>query len=188
MEYVSPIKDVELINKIKQLLKQESPRDYLLFVFGINTGIRICDLLKLKVNDVWDGQTFKEFLFIPEEGNHKEKTLYLNNNVREALKDYILSFSLSSNDFLFKSKNYNKPITRQQAYRIINKAARDVGIKDGIGTHTIRKTFGYHAYHKGVAISILQSIFGHSCPSETLRYLGIDKSCAKEPIKVDVNL
>lgn len=187
MEYVNPIKDIDSINKIKDILKQKSQRDYLLFVFGINTGIRICDLLNLKVNDVWDGQKVKEFLFIAEKGHHKEQTIYLNKNVRDALISYLSASKLNNNDFLFKSKNCDQPITRQQAYRIINKAARDAGIRDKIGTHTIRKTFGYHAYRKGIAISILQSIFGHSCPSETLRYIGIDKN-DQQPVRVDVNL
>jgi site-specific recombinase XerD len=171
VEYVNPIKDVESINKIKEALKQKSPRDFLLFVFGINTGIRICDLLNLKVKDVWDGEKVKEFLFIAGNGHHKEKTFYINNNVREAINDYISASNFTNNDYLFKSKNYDKPISRQQAYRIINNAAREVGIQGEIGTHTIRKTFGYHAYRKGIAISILRSIFGHSCPSETLRYI-----------------
>ncbi|NLC07519.1 MAG: tyrosine-type recombinase/integrase [Syntrophomonadaceae bacterium] len=187
MEYVNPIKDVGVINEIKESLKQKAPRDFLLFVLGINTGIRICDLLNLKVNDVWDGEKVKEFLFIAKNGRHKETTFYINNNVREALNDYILATNLKNNDFLFKSKNHDKPISRQQAYRIINKAAREVGVQGEIGTHTIRKTFGYHAYRKGIAISILRSIFGHSCPSETLRYIGIDKD-HHQPIKVDVNL
>ncbi|MGI6453024.1 MAG: tyrosine-type recombinase/integrase [Syntrophomonadaceae bacterium] len=187
MEYVNPIKDVELINKIKDSLKHKSLRDFLLFVFGINTGIRTCDLLNLKVSDVWDGDQAKEFLLIVEDGHHKEKTFYLNNNVRKAINDYISASHLTNNDFLFKSKNYDKPISRQQAYRIINNAAKEVGIPGEIGTHTIRKTFGYHAYYKGIAISILRSIFGHSCPSETLRYLGINAE-QEQPIKVDVNL
>lgn len=187
MEYVNPIKDVESINRIKEALKQKSPRDFLLFVVGINTGIRICDLLNLKVKDVWEGEMVKEFLFIDGDGHHKKSTFYINNNVREALKDYISAANLTNNDYLFASKNYDKPISRQQAYRIINMAAREAGIQGEIGTHTIRKTFGYHAYRKGVAISILRVIFGHSCPSETLRYIGIDKN-NEQPIKIDVNL
>lgn len=91
------------------------------------------------------------------------------------------------NDYLFKSRKYDKPITRQQAYRIINSAAKEVGIQERIGTHTIRKTFGYHAYQKGIAISLIQSVYGHSSTTETLRYIGIDKQ-DRQPIKIDVNL
>lgn len=187
MEYVSPIKDPESIQRMKDLLKSKSQRDFLLFVFGINTGMRICDLLNLKVQDVWNGKEVTEFVVIPGNGHRKEKTFYLNNNVRNAIFNYVLSAQLKSGDFLFKTKNHNKPITRQQAYRIVNKAARDAGIEGKIGTHTIRKTFGYHAYRKGVAISVLSAIFDHSCPAETLKYLAIGKE-QDLPKRIDVNL
>ncbi|RKQ29288.1 tyrosine-type recombinase/integrase [Oceanobacillus halophilus] len=187
MEFVDPIKDLETINEIKKLLKQKSQRDFLLFVFGINTGIRLNDLLHLKVKDVWDGKEAREFLFITEAGKRKEQSIFLNNKVHDASKGYLLDSNLSANDFLFKSRKYDGPITRQQAYRIINQAGREVGIQGKIGTHTIRKTFGYHAYRKGIAISLIQSVFGHASPSETLRYIGIDKK-SKHLIKVDVHL
>ena len=62
---------------------------------------------------------------------------------------------------------------RQQAYKILNSVAKDVGIKEKIGTHTLRKTFGYHAYKNGYDITIVQKILNHSSPSVTLRYIGI---------------
>ncbi|SHF83021.1 tyrosine-type recombinase/integrase [Ornithinibacillus halophilus] len=187
MEYVDPIKEIDSLNKIKALLKEKSKRDYLLFVFGINTGIRINELLNLKVHDVLDRNEVKEFLIIPETEKHNEQTFFLNDNVKEAIKDYLSDIKLTGNDFLFKSKNYDTPITRQQAYRIINQAAKKAGINGKIGTHTIRKTFGYHAYKKGIAISILKSIYGHNTPSETLKYIGVNPQ-NEHPIRVDVNL
>ena len=90
--------------------------------------------------------------------------------------------------YLFKSKKNDLPITRQQAYRIINNAAKEVGIIENVGMHTLRKTFGYHAYQKGVAISIIKRIFNQHSTAETLKYIGIDKSENSPPIKVDVNL
>nr|MBA5588272.1 YitT family protein [Anaerobacillus isosaccharinicus]QOY38590.1 YitT family protein [Anaerobacillus isosaccharinicus] len=70
---------------------------------------------------------------------------------------------------MFKSKKGDFPITRQQAYRIINKVAKEVGIDSKIGTHTLRKTFGYHAYRGGIAVSLLQQIFHHSSKGETMK-------------------
>ena len=64
-------------------------------------------------------------------------------------------------------------LKRQRAYRIINDAAKSVGIKDKIGTHTLRKTLGYHAYQSGKDITIIQKLFNHSTPRETLTYIGI---------------
>ncbi|RCW62531.1 tyrosine-type recombinase/integrase, partial [Saliterribacillus persicus] len=85
------------------------------------------------------------------------------------------------------TKNGKQPISRQQAYRIIHRAAEEAGITEKVGMHTLRKTFGFHAYHKGIAISILQQIYGHTTPGETLRYIGVNKN-QRLSIKVDVNL
>jgi integrase len=187
VEYVDPIKDIESINAIKNILRHQSQRDLLLFVFGINTGIRVSDLLSLKVEDTWDGEKIKEFLCISDEKVDEGKAFYINNSVKSVLEKYLSDLDFKGSDYLFKSKKNAQPITRQQAYRIINHAAKEVGIPGKIGTHTLRKTFGYHAYRKGIAISILMSIYNHHSPAETLRYLGIEKN-EKRLIKVDVNL
>ncbi|RIW28822.1 site-specific integrase [Bacillus salacetis] len=183
MEFVEPIKDIADIHEIKKLLYQHSTRDYLFFVLGINTGMRISDLLQVRVGDIQEEGSLKEF-YSP---SNTENRFYLNRMVRRALADYLNNCTLQDGDYLFKSKKNNQPITRQQAYRIINKAAQEAGVKEKVGTHTLRKTFGYHAYQKGIALSILQKIFNHSTPSETLNYIGIDKH-SEGPIKVDVNL
>lgn len=184
MEYVDPIKDIEQINAIKENLKKQSQRDLLLFVFGINTGLRISDLLALKVRDVFDGEKVKEFLYIEEDD---VIGYFINNAVKYEIENYFAQHDFKMEDYLFKSKKDLKPITRQQAYRIINNAAKEVGVIGKVGTHTLRKTFGYHAYRKGIAISILMSIYHHHSSAETLRYIGIDKD-EKQVIKVDVNL
>ena len=188
VEYVEPIKEVEKINAIKRNLKKQSARDYLLFVLGINTGIRVNQLLSLKVKDIYTGNEFKEFLNVRDDDKPSgEKAVYLNSNVRNAARLYLESRDFTGEQYLFQSKKNLQPITRQQAYRIINQAAKEVGIPGKIGTHTLRKTFGYHAYRKGIAISILMDIYNHHSPAETLHYIGIDKN-EKMRVKVDVNL
>ncbi|WP_066159224.1 tyrosine-type recombinase/integrase [Halalkalibacter krulwichiae] len=187
MEFVEPIKDIKKINEIKKKLEGKSDRDLLLFVLGINTGIRVSDLLKLKVEDVWDEGNPREFLFVFDEKSSERKAHFLNTKVKSALSNYLQNQEIELDDYLFRSKKLNQPITRQQAYRIINNAAKEVGVSGNIGTHTLRKTFGYHAYRKGIAISILKSIYNHTTPTETLRYIGIDKH-EEHRIKIDVNL
>ena len=82
---------------------------------------------------------------------------------------------MTSEQFLFYSKKgNNKPITRVQAYKIINDAVKATGLCDKIGTHTLRKTFGYWHYQQFKDVAILQDIFNHSAPSVTLRYIGIN--------------
>lgn len=188
VEYVNPIRDIETIQKMKKVIRKHSLRDLLFFVIGINTGITLNDLLNLKVSDVWDGIKMCEYLKIKDHKTGEVKTYYLNSKVEEVLLEYLSKNEWKSDDYLFKSKkNNNQPITRQQAYRIINNAAKEVGISEKIGTTTLRKTFGYHAYYKGVAISLIKSIFNHNSTAETLKYIGIEKN-DELPIKVDVNL
>lgn len=187
MECVEPIKDIESIENIRKVLAKSSQRDLLLFVLGINTGIRISDLLTLKVCDVWEKGQVKEFLYLYDEKRQEGNLHYLNRKVREELEKYITLTPLKENDYLFKSQKDDLPITRQQAYRIINQAARDAGVLGKVGTHTLRKTFGYHAFRAGVAISLLMKIFHHYSPAETLKYIGVDKE-ETNYIKIDVNL
>ncbi|MDQ0216455.1 integrase [Oikeobacillus pervagus] len=171
MEVVHPIKEIHQIDEIKTLLKKQSKRDFLLFVLGINTGIRSSDLLQIKVRDViTPSGDIKEFYELPIHSKSKMKKIYLNEKVKNAIRLYLNETPLQLNDFLFKSKkDPHNPITRQQAYRVINQAAKEVGISHNVGTHTLRKTYGYHAFRKGIAISFLQSLFNHATPSETLR-------------------
>ncbi|WBL16036.1 tyrosine-type recombinase/integrase [Sutcliffiella sp. NC1] len=183
MKYVEAIKKIEDIQAIKQFLKNQSLRDYLLFVMGINTGLRISELLCLRWEDVLDNDgDVKEFLQLPN-----LPPIYLNQQVQISISEYLNNELPNQDHFIFQSKKLSGPISRQQAYRIINSAAKEVGIPDKIGTHTLRKTYGYHAFNKGIAISLLQKIFNHTSSSETLRYLGITK-CKDSPVKIDVNL
>ncbi|OLS39958.1 tyrosine-type recombinase/integrase [Bacillus sp. MRMR6] len=185
MKTVDAITDKKQLLSIKTYLQNRSARDYCLFLLGINTGIRIHDLLHLYVKDIMteSGDT-RQYL------SHSalvDPPIYLNKEVRQTIQSYILQGSLQYDDFLFKSRKRSEPITRQQAYRIINEAAKQAGIEGSIGTHTLRKTFGYHAYTKGIAISLIQKRLQQSNPSETRQYIGVpaNKSIL---IKLDVNL
>lgn len=173
-----------MIQAMKRYLKTYSERDYLLFVFGINTGLKITEILNVKVCDVIDQKGVAKSFFQLLGG---EKEIFLNPKVREAIFHYVQSNQLSNDDYLFQSSKTKKPITRQQAYRIIQQAAKAVGFQGKIGTNSLRKTFGFHAYKRGVAISLLQKHFNHSTPSETLKYLGISKD-EKIRTEIDVDL
>jgi site-specific recombinase XerD len=186
MEYVEALRDIKQINAIKRFLKKQSDRDYVLFVFGINTGLKITEMLSIKVEDIMTEQSCIKsyYSWVPKDGE-STKEVFLNETVQKILFLYIQSANLKSEDYLFLSKRTKMPITRQQAYRIISQAAAQVGIKGKIGTNSLRKTFGFHAYKRGVAISLLQKHFNHSNPSETLKYLGISKN---EDIKTQIDV
>lgn len=188
MEYVEALRDIKQINAIKRYLKRHSERDYVLFVFGINTGLKITEFLDIRVGDVCESDdSIRDFFSLPYKETKLPKEVYLNHKVKNAVIHYIQENQLGNDDYLFQSAKTKKPITRQQAYRIIHNAAEAVGIKGKIGTNSMRKTFGFHAYKRGVAISLLQKHFHHATPSETLKYLGISK---EEQLKteIDVNL
>ena len=173
MEFVQPIRDLKKIETIKKLLKQQSLRDYCLFVVGINSGLRISDLLQLTVSDVIDGNKIKDRIRLREKKTKKFKDFPLSDKAKSAIKEYLKTRDYKENEPLFVSRKNKGFLLRQQAYRIINNVANEVGIKEKIGTHTLRKTFGYHAYNNGYDITLIQKLFNHSSPSTTLRYIGI---------------
>lgn len=174
MNTVQPIRDKRKLEEIKEELKKNGTRDYMMFLTGINSGMRVSDIIRLNVDDVrnTDG-TMKEHITIIEKKTKKIKKFPLCNNLLVEMEKY--TRNMAQREFLFESrKGENKPITTTQAYRIIKSAGRKVGIEN-IGTHTMRKTFGYHHYKKFKDIALLQEIFNHSSPSITLRYIGINQ-------------
>ena len=172
MNVVQPIKKLEDIQKIKKYLAKK-PRDALLFSFGINTGLRISDILSLDVDDVKG----RDYIEIRKKKTNKYKKFPLNRFLKEEIDLFVEG--LPSEQPLFYTQKHCR-LDRAQAYRILNKAAQAVGVKERIGTHTLRKTFGYHHYKKYNDIVLLQKIFNHSSPSVTLRYIGIEQDTIDE--------
>jgi integrase len=178
MEFVEPIRDRKKIDAMKKILAG-SPRDYLLFIIGINTAFRVSDLLSLRYRDVMDekGKLFTHFK-LKETKTGKNNKVVMSKGVQKALKDYIKDhYKGNLDDYLFESRKRDKngnpqPINRKSAWRIIQEAAEQVGLKN-IGSHSLRKTFAYHAYQSGTDIVLLQDMLNHSSPSVTLRYIGI---------------
>lgn len=177
MKYVQPIRDRDNIQKMKIELLKGGSRNFMIFNIGINTGLRISDILNLKVSDVKD----KTHIVITERKTSKSTRILINSNLRKDINDYILN--MADEDYLFKSqKGINTPITRIQAYRILNDAAKSLNLDD-IGTHTLRKTFGYWHYKMYKDVAILQEIYNHSSPSITLRYIGINDDIKDKTIE-----
>ena len=177
MQFVEPIRDKDEIIKVKKVLAKKSKRDLLLFSLGINSGLRISDILKLKVKDVRN----VDFIEIKEQKTQKYKRFPISYAYKRLLNNYING--KSPDEWLFKSKKGNRPITRVQAYRIISRTCEKAGITTKIGTHTLRKTFGYHFYQEKKDIALLQTIFNHSTPTVTLRYIGINQDMIDSNLK-----
>lgn len=166
MNLVQPIRDKETIQSIKKFLKAKSERNYILFLFGINTGMRISDILKLRVRDV-EGWS----VFIREGKTKKPKEVRMPSDLKKAVREYCRG--KPKNDYLFKSRiGQNKPITRGMAYVILQEIADEFNL-ERIGTHSFRKTYGYHHYKQFKDVAALQEALNHSDPKITLRYIGI---------------
>ena len=169
MNTVEPIRDMDLVLDVADYLKSNNERDFVLFMFGIYTGLRISDILKFRIRDVKG----KDAIYIREKKTGKEKRFPINDELKPIIQNYIVG--KRDFEFLFKSPNFpNKPITRQQAYNILSTAAKVFGL-DNIGTHTLRKTFGYHMYQQTHDAVTLMEIFNHADISVTLRYIGINQ-------------
>ncbi len=182
MELVEPIRDKKHIQGMKKYLKGQNIRDYVLFTLGINSGLRVSDLLKLNVEDVKG----KERITLREQKTGKAKDFPLSEICKKAISEYMKETGLM-NGALFPSRKGGRAISRVQAYRILNDAACHLGITDSIGTHTLRKTFGYHAYQNGIDITRIQKLLNHSAPSITLSYIGITKE-ELDAVYISLNL
>lgn len=179
MNSVEPIRDVKKIQEMKESLAYYgSERDVFLFNLGINCGLRVCDMLGLKKKDIKD-YTIK----LREQKTRKQKQIPLY-YLKEDIDRYIQF--LEDEDYLFISNKLDsdgnsKPISRVQAYRILNHSAKSIGLSE-IGTHSMRKTFGYHYYKKTKDVALLMDLFNHSSQSVTLRYIGINQDVMNESI------
>ncbi|MCM3227534.1 site-specific integrase [Terribacillus saccharophilus] len=164
---VQPLRTQEEINEMKWALQRFGiERDRFLFIFGINVGLRISDIVPLKVSDVKDAK----HVTIREKKTKKVKRFYLNAKLREDIDNYIST--LKNDSYLFPSRKQGFHISTVQAYRILTNAGKMLD-RDDIGTHTLRKTFGYHHYKKNKDVATLQTLFNHSNPKVTLKYIGI---------------
>lgn len=177
LNVVEPIRDKEVIKDIIDYLRLKNDRDALLFMFGIYSGLRVSDIIKLRVRDVKG----KDRVTVKETKTGKEKILKINSMLRKEIAVYIIG--KKDYEVLFKSpRGINKPISRQQAYNIINNAGKHFGL-ERIGTHTMRKTFGFHIYQKTKDITLVQKLLNHSSPEFTLAYIGMTQKTMEDAVE-----
>ena len=149
MVTVEPIRDKRDIKKVELILKKQSLRNALIFLIGINCGLRISDILNLNVGDVKD----KHYIQIIEQKTNKPKRVPINLKLKPIVEEFTIGRNIEEPLFLTVFKNR---MERTSAYRIIRKACKLANIQEKVGTHTMRKTFGYHHYQKFRDVVILQ--------------------------------
>lgn len=179
MNTVEPIRDFDLILDMQDYLyEKKNKRDYLIFMFGIYSGLRISDILPLKVRDV----RAATHLYVEEQKTHKKKRIVLNDELKRAIKEYIVD--KKDWEYLFrKNGKENKPITRQRVWQILNQTAKHFGYIHPIGCHSMRKTFGYWMYQRDKDAAALMDIFNHSDISITKRYIGVTQDSNEDKMR-----
>lgn len=168
MASVEPIRNKKDIQKVEKILEKQSQRDLLLFVIGTNCGLRISDILKLNVSDVKN----KTHIQITEKKTKKFKKFPINSKLKPMINEFI---SGRKNDEPLFLSHWGHRLDRVTAYYIIRNACEQAKLQEKIGTHSMRKSFGYHHYQQFKDVVILQKIFNHSSPQITLRYIGIEQ-------------
>ncbi|ANY70419.1 hypothetical protein BBD42_30930 [Paenibacillus sp. BIHB 4019] len=189
MEEVQPIRDKTILNGMINYFKASSQRNYIFFMMGIHSGLRVSDLLKLKVGDVRD----EHVNFVAEKTKNRRKKrkrqkFIIHHVIRDDLMRYIAS--KDDDEYLFPSRQRKKltgaagePIDRVTAYRMIRDAAARFGLKE-IGTHSLRKTWGYHMYTENPRnLALLMKMFGHEDMTTTLLYIGLTQDEMDESIQ-----
>lgn len=175
--------------------RQIACRNKMMFLIGINVGLRASDLRTLKYNFFFVEKEVKskdndekvkvvewrDFYKIQPKKQRKQGKfvkLYFNQTVKKAITDYIAEYPINDvNDYLFQSRKGNEPISEASLWRIIKDSAVEAGIDKNIGSHSLRKSFGFHIWHnaedKKKALVTLQLIFNHSSMQTTMKYIGL---------------
>ena len=177
MSTTQPIRDA---NRIRELagyyLQKGQLRNYALIILGVHTALRISDLLRVTWDDVYDFENccVRARVDVTERKTGKTKSIALNKAVTKALSLFA-SFSARSGCFLIENPRTGRAISRIQAYRLIRAASEALRFKDRVSCHSLRKTFGYHAWKSGTLPVVIMDIYNHSSLAVTRRYLGVSQ-------------
>lgn len=182
MSVTEPIRNKRQIRELAgYYLHKGQLRNYVLIVMGLGTALRISDLLRLRWDDVYNFESkhVLNTITIVEKKTGKVKTIALNRNIVSALSLYA-THAAKRGGSIIENTRIRKAISRIQAYRIIRNAAEALDFKNRVSCHSLRKTFGYHAWKSGVSPAVIMEIYNHSSFAVTRRYLGVTQDDKNE--------
>ena len=180
MSATQPIRNKHQVRELADYyLKRGELRNHLLIVMGVHTALRISDLLRLKWEDVYDFNhgRIRESVTITEKKTGKSKLVVLNKAIITALRRCLRN--AKHGECLMKSRK-GGAISRIQAYRLIRTAAEALSFTTRVSCHSLRKTFGYHAWKSGASPAVIMEIYNHSDFAVTRRYLGVTQDDKNE--------
>ena len=195
MSTTQPIRNKKNLEKFKNYYYTTAPnlRNCCIITVGLNTALRINDILHLKYEDVFQDTKVREHITVRERKTGKENRILLNKEVKRILAEYrneLIHTEMyqSDNPYLFPSpRKMDEPLSRFQAYRMISAAAQAVGEEEHVSCHSLRKTFGYHAWKRGKDPMVIMVIFNHSSLDITKRYLCLEQD-DKDAVYRDIAL
>src|SRR5260221_3130720 len=162
MDFVEPIRDRKKIAQIKtQLEGAKRFRDLLLFVVGINSALRVSDLLTLRIADfIGSDGVIRPSTVLREEKRNKRTVVTINSSIQETIHKFLIAYpgiTQDANPYVFfatkgNQADYSHAITVERAWQIVSTMCEDVGLLGNYGTHTLRKTWGYHARKQGIPL------------------------------------
>ena len=173
---MSPIKDLRKVEGFLRLAQSHGEKYYVIGKFQLNTGLRIIDVLKIRVSDIMlPSFRFREHLTLKEKKTGQDKQIKLNDELKRCLKAYVSFNGLSYNGFLFPGRKDGTHITYYQVWRVFTGIAEQLSLEN-FATHSLRKTWGYFSYKASKHnIALIMAMFNHDSERETLKYIGIDQ-------------
>ena len=174
-----PLTDDEIRKVLTAFKGRYANRDRALFLLGVKTGFRIGELISLKLADVLSGDQIVDRVSVKRchmKGKVEGRTVIVNPEAKEALRIWVMELlqsGVSEDSYLFKSRNGdNKPITRNQAWKLLDKVFSRAGLTGTLGTHCLRKTFSDRIFDKlGRDLVKTQKALGHRNINSTVSYL-----------------
>ena len=189
MAATQPIRSKQQVRELALYFQKRGElRNHVLVLLGVHTALRICDLLRLTWDDVYDFSInrVRKSICIIEKKTNKSKIIALNTAAVGALKTYAAS-AARHEQYIIENPRTGKAISRIQAYRVIRAAAEALKFQNRVSCHSLRKTLGYHAWKSGVSPAVIMEIYNHSSLAVTRRYLGVTQD-DKDAVYIGLNL